>query len=69
MKPAQKIKERLVRTQQEIIRISVIITENPEMENEKYDRTSELKESGWTWKEALVAHVAEKHALDWVLNN
>ncbi len=69
MKTAQKIKERLVRTQQEIIRISVIITENPEMENEKYDRTSDLGESSWTWKEALVAHVAEKHAYDWVLQN
>ncbi len=68
MKPAQKIKERLVRTQQEIIRISVIINENPEMENEKYDRTSDL-ECGWTWSQALTAHVAEKHAYEWVLQN
>jgi hypothetical protein len=68
MKTAQKIKERLVRTQQEIIRISVIINENPKMENEKYDRTSELEYS-WTWRQALTAHVAEKHAYEWVLQN
>ncbi len=68
MKTAQKIKERLVRTQQEIIRISVIINENPEMENETYDRTSDY-EDGLTYKQALTVYIAEKHAYEWVLQN
>ena len=67
MRTTAEINKRYIATEAEVRRISSILTNNPEIENEKYVFSNGTVHPGWTYKEALTAYVSEKSTLAWVL--